>query len=539
MAKYKAEAYIRLSYAGDRTIESDSVGNQRRLIESFISRMPEIELVAEKIDDGYSGILFDRPAFKEMIQDISDGKINCVIVRDLSRLGREYIETGRYLRRVFPAYGVRFIAITDNIDTAHESSGDDLTVSVRNIMNEAYCRDISIKTRSSLDVKRRNGDFVGAFPVYGYMKSEENRNLLIPDPYASRVVQDIFRMRLDGASATKIAAELNRLGIPSPLTYKKNKGLPCAKGGFADGEDCKWSATTVNRILRDVTYTGTLLQGKVGTPHYKIKERELRPASEWVEVPDSHEAIIAKQDFDLVQRIQRLDTRTAPERDTVYLFSGVLICGCCGGRMTRKTNRRNGREYHYYYCPTGKKNGCQHPIMVQEQRLTVNVCAILKAYIDNVVSLEALLSSVDQQKINQALAKEYGGHIQENERRLEEVSEYKARLYESLVSGIVTREDYNAFKAKYTRQAEELRGSIQALKEKLEDVLNNRSERNRWITHFTQFSSMETLDRKAVVRLIQSIRVLGKKELEIHFAYEDEYEKAMRMLKLADLRKVG
>ena len=539
MAKYKATAYIRLSYAGDRTSESDSVGNQRRLIESFIAKTPEIELVAEKIDDGYSGILFDRPSFKEMMQDIADGKINCVIVKDLSRLGREYIETGRYLRRVFPAYGVRFIAITDNIDTAHESSGDDLAVSVKNIMNEAYCRDISIKTRSSLDVKRRNGDFVGAFPVYGYMKSEENRNRLVPDPYASRVVQDIFRMRLDGASATKIAAELNRLGIPSPLTYKKNKGLPCAKGGFADGEDCKWSATTVNRILRDVTYTGTLLQGKVGTPHYKIKERELRPSSEWVEVPDSHEAIIAKQDFDLVQRIQRLDTRTAPEQDTVYLFSGVLICGCCGGRMTRKTNRRNGREYHYYYCPTGKKNGCQHPIMVQEQRLTVNVCAILKAYIDNVVSLEALLSSVDQQKINQALAKEYGGHIQENERRLEEVSEYKARLYESLVSGIVTREDYNAFKAKYTRQAEELRGSIQALKEKLEDVLNNRSERNRWITHFTQFSSMETLDRKAVVRLIQSIRVLGKKELEIHFAYEDEYEKAMRMLKLADLRKVG
>ena len=529
MAKYKATAYIRLSYAGDRTSESDSVGNQRRLIESFIAKTPEIELVAEKIDDGYSGILFDRPSFKEMMQDIADGKINCVIVKDLSRLGREYIETGRYLRRVFPAYGVRFIAITDNIDTAHESSGDDLAVSVKNIMNEAYCRDISIKTRSSLDVKRRNGDFVGAFPVYGYMKSEENRNRLIPDPYASRVVQDIFRMRLDGASASKIP----------PLTYKKNKGLPCAKGGFADGEDCKWSATTVNRILRDVTYTGTLLQGKVGTPHYKIKERELRPASEWVQVSDSHEAIIAKQDFDLVQRIQRLDTRTAPERDTVYLFSGVLICGCCGGRMTRKTNRRNGREYHYYYCPTGKKNGCDHPIMVQEQRLTVHVCAILKAYIDNIVSLETLLSSVDQQKINQALAKEYSSHIQENQRRLEEVSEYKARLYESLVSGIVTREDYNAFRAKYTRQAEEIRNSIQALEEKLEDVMNNRSERNRWIAHFTQFSSMETLDRKAVVRLIQSIRVLGKKELDIHFAYEDEYEKAVQVLKLAGLRKVG
>lgn len=185
MPKFKATAYIRLSYTDDRSSESDSVSNQRRLIENFVERNPDIEVVSEKIDDGYSGIIFDRPAFKEMMQDITDGNINCVIVKDLSRLGREYIETGRYLRRVFPAYGVRFIAITDNIDTAHDSSGDDLTVSVKNIMNEAYCRDISIKTRSSLDVKRRNGDFVGAFTVYGYMKSEDNKNQLVPDPYAS------------------------------------------------------------------------------------------------------------------------------------------------------------------------------------------------------------------------------------------------------------------------------------------------------------------------------------------------------------------
>ena len=248
-----------------------------------------------------------------MMQDVTDGNINCVIVKDLSRLGREYIETGRYLRRVFPAYGVRFIAITDSIDTAHDS-GDDLTVSVKNIMNEAYCRDISIKTRTSLDVKRRNGDFVGAFPVYGYMKAEDNKNLLVPDPYAARVVCDIFRMRLEGASASKIASELNRLGILSPLAYKKNNGLPYAKKGYADKADCKWSATTIIRILQDETYTGTLVQGKQGTPHYKIKQMEQRPASEWVRVPDAHEALIARQDFELVQRIKGLDTRTSDLR---------------------------------------------------------------------------------------------------------------------------------------------------------------------------------------------------------------------------------
>ena len=228
MPKYKATAYIRLSYTDDHSSESDSVSNQRKLIENFVEHNPDIEVVSEKIDDGYSGIIFDRPAFKEMMQDVTDGNINCVIVKDLSRLGREYIETGRYLRRVFPAYGVRFIAITDSIDTAHDS-GDDLTVSVKNIMNEAYCRDISIKTRSSLDVKRRNGDFVGAFPVYGYMKAEDNKNLLVPDPYAARVVCDIFRMRLEGASASKIAAELNRLGILSPLHTRRTTACPTRK----------------------------------------------------------------------------------------------------------------------------------------------------------------------------------------------------------------------------------------------------------------------------------------------------------------------
>ena len=539
MPKFKATAYIRLSYTDDHSKESDSVDNQRKLIENFVSQNPDIEIVCEKIDDGYSGIIFDRPAFKEMMQLVTDGSINCVIVKDLSRLGREYIETGRYLRRIFPTYGVRFIAITDNIDTAHENGSDDLTVSVKNIMNEAYCRDISIKTRTALEVKRRNGDFVGAFTMYGYMRSEENKNQLVPDPYASRVVQDIFRMRLDGSSASKIASELNRLGILSPLAYKKNNGLPYAKKGYADKDNCKWSATTIIRILQDEIYTGTLVQGKQGTPHYKIKQMEQRPSSEWIRVPNAHQALVQKQDFELVQHISNLDTRTAPQKDSVYLFSGVLICGCCGGRMTRKTNRSNGKEYHYYYCPTGKKNGCGHAVMLKEDDLIECVRENLKAYIDNVVSLDALLQGIDQETINQTMVKEYTDHITDNERRLEQTLEFKARLYENLVSGALTREEYASYKANYTRQAEQIRASIQALKDKLNDVLENKSERNRWISHFTEFSSLETLDRKAIVHFIKSIRVVGKKELDITFNFQDEYKKAVQLLRQAQQRKAG
>ena len=539
MPKYKATKYIRLSYTDDRSAESDSVGNQRKLIDDFIARNPDIEVVSEHIDDGYSGTIFDRPAFKEMMQDVMNGTINCIIVKDLSRLGREYIETGRYLRRIFPSYGVRFIAITDGIDTAQDSCADDLAVSVKNIMNEAYARDISVKTRAALNVKRRNGDFVGAFTVYGYMKAENDRNRLVPDPYASQVVKDIFRMRLEGCSAKRIAERLNELGILSPLAYRKNHGLPYAKNGYADRDECKWSATTIIRILRDEVYTGTLVQGKQGTPHFKIKAAELLPQSEWVRVPDAHQALITRQDFDLVQTIRGLDTRTAPEQNGVYLFSGLLICGCCGGRMTRKTNRAGGKEYHYYYCPTGREKGCAHPVMLKETTLIECVTALLKAHVSSIVSLEALLAGVDQESMNKALVAEYRSHIEENERSLATILEYKTRLYENLITGMITREEYTTYKAQYTHKADEIQDSLRILREKLADALENRSERNRWITNFTQFSELNTIDRKALIHTVKHIRVIGKKELVISFTFEDEYEKAIQLLAAASRMAAG
>ena len=349
-------------------------------------------------------------------------------------------------------------------------------------------------------------------------------------------------MRLDGTSALRIATTLNDMGVLSPLAYKKNNGFPYAKHGYTDKADCKWSATTVIRILQDETYTGTLVQGKQGTPHYKIKQMEQRPSSEWIRVPDAHEPLIPKQDFELVQRIRRLDTRTSPKKDTVYLFSGILICGCCGARMTRKTNRVKGKEYHYYYCPTGKKHGCANPVMLKESDLVECVKDSLKGYIDNVTCLQAILDGIDQSSINQALANEYASHIAANERQLAQALEFKARLYENLVTGTINKEEYTDYKAKYTRAAENAKEAIRTLKDKLSDVLENRSERNRWISHFTQFSTMETLDRKAVVHMIQSIKVIGKKELEITFTYQDEYQKAIQLIQLAEQtsqRKVG
>ena len=334
--KYKAAAYLRLSYTDDRSTESDSITNQKKLIEDYVAKHPEIELVSERVDDGYSGILFDRPAFQAMLSDIKNGMVNCVIVKDLSRLGREHVDTSRYLRQIFPAFGVRFIAVTDHIDSEDEHTGDDLVVSIKSILNDNYCRDISIKTRSALQAKRQNGDYVGACPIYGYQRDPENKNHLIPDEYAARVVRDIYRRRIDGASAARIADELNQLGVLSPLAYKISRGLPHPSGGYADHPDAKWSAVTVIRILQDETYTGTLVQGRQTTHNYKLKNQIKKSPEEWVRTENAHETIISRQDFDLVQKLAQLDTRAAADKDSVYLFSGILVCGCCGGRITRE-----------------------------------------------------------------------------------------------------------------------------------------------------------------------------------------------------------
>ena len=532
--RWRLGKYIRLSKEDllRGRDESNSVINQRRLLEQYHqTHLDEFYDGTEQdvyVDDGKTGTDTDREDFQRLLSDVYSGRINCVIVKDLSRLGREYIETGRYMRRVFPAYGVRFIAINDNVDTENDAA-DDLTVSVKNIMNEAYCRDISVKTRSALEVKRRSGDFVGAFTIYGYVKVGDKHKSLEVDEYAANVVRDIFRKRLEGFSASHIADELNRLGILSPLAYKRNHGMPHAKGGYTDRKDCKWSATTIIRILQDETYTGTLVQGKQTTPHFKLKEREDKPSSEWIRVEGTHEAIIQKHDFDLVQRLRRIDTRTSPKSDKVYLFSGILICGCCGCRMTRKTNRYKDKEYHYYYCPTGKKNGCTSSVMLKESDLIECVQDSLKGHIENVASLDALLSSISQERINRELAQEYAAQIRVNEKRVAQTEGFKAKLYENLVSGILTKEEFLSYKRKYNADIELFQKAIVEWNDKLTDVLENRSERNRWINHFMKFSTMEDIDRRAVMQLIRSIRVMGKDELHIEFNYQDEYQKAISL----------
>ncbi len=530
MPKFQAAAYLRLSYTDDRSSESDSIQNQKKLIQDFLQGHPEIELVSERVDDGYSGILFDRPAFQEMMADITAGKVNCVIVKDLSRLGREYIETGRYLRQVFPAYGVRFIVVNDSIDTANERSGDDLNISMKNIINDTYCRDISVKTRSALLTKRKNGDYVGACPIYGYRKDPANKNHLVIDEDAARVVRHIYRRRIDGASAKRIAEGLNALGVLSPLAYKNSRGIPHPTGGFTDLPDAKWSARTVIRILKDETYTGTLVQGRQSTPNHKLKNLVCLPPEEWVRVENAHDPIIQKRDFDLVQKLAALDTRVAPGSDTAYPFSGLLICGCCGGPMTRKINHVKGKKYIYFSYPTGKKRGCARPAMLREDELTECVLKIIQAHIRSVISLDKLLDSISAEQLDRELIANYKTQIADNEAKRAQAIRFKSTLYENFISGLISKSDYKDMRDHYAAQVKASQEAIRRLREEMDSVISNTSGRQKWVRHFKEFTDMTTLDRRVTATLIQSIKVISKTELSVTFRYQREYEAALQKL---------
>lgn len=264
---YQAAIYLRLSredgdVAEGSKLVSNSITNQKALIMDFLKSHPEIKIHSVYADDGYSGVNFDRPDFQRMIGDIRSGVINCVIVKDLSRFGRNYIEVGRYIEKIFPMLGVRFIAITDNYDSAamEGSYGNDMVVPFKNLINDAYCRDISIKIRSHLEMKRKKGEYIGAFAVYGYLKDEANKNQLVIDEYAAGVVRDIFAMKMCGLSQQAIADKLNHDGILSPMEYKKSIGINL-ETSFKKKVQAKWSYNAVLRILKNEVYTGVLAQG--------------------------------------------------------------------------------------------------------------------------------------------------------------------------------------------------------------------------------------------------------------------------------------
>lgn len=524
-SKTQAGSYGRLSVEDGDKFESDSIKNQKELIRAYVSAHPELTIVDEYVDDGYSGTNFDRPDFQRMMRDCENGRINCIIVKDLSRLGREFIGMGKLLERVFPQMGIRFIAINDNYDNANENSAaDEIVIPFKNLLNDSYCRDTSTKIRSQLAVKCRRGDFIGNYAPYGYRKDEGNHNRLVVDEYAAGIVRDIFQWKLDGMSARHIADRLNENGVLPPSEYKR-LNMGSYRCGFKSGERSMWQVVQINRILTNEVYLGVMVQGKRQKVNYKVKEiRDVEP-EKWIRVEDTHEAIIPRLLFDTVQDVMGLDTCAGEGHETVPLFSGIVECGSCHQGMVRRMTAKKGKQYFYLHCSTYKKNhgDCTSHI-ISEKELEKVVLSALQSEIAAVCDIESKLGEIEKIPRDQRKLRSLSRQMEMLDREIEKYTDLRRQLYEDRNAGIVDDEEYMEFNRAFTQRIQAAQEAVQEVRRQHEMLLHLEVGQLPWIESFMRHRDLKELNRRVLVELVEKITVIDKEHIAIRYRFHEDVE---------------
>lgn len=432
------------------------------------------------------------------------------------------MEAGEYIERIFPFLGVRFIAINDHYDSLHRNpESDELVIPFKNLINEAYCRDTSIKVRSQLEIKRQRGDFIGSFAVFGYQKDPNDHHKLIADEYAADVVRDIFRWKLNGIGIMEIANRLNAQGVPTPLEYKKRQGMKY-NTPFRVKSESVWSAKMVLRILQNPVYIGTLEQGRFTTPSYKVKRLINKPREDWAVTENAHEAIIDSFDFDTIQKVLSLDTHTGVPGQAVDKFGGMVYCGECGAPMVRKTIPSGKRKYVYYVCAAHKTHKTCYPHSLRDTTLDEIVLELVREHIKEVVGLAELLGLIDVARLQQASMRKLQERLAKKQEEIDHCQMLLRSLYENLASGIIDREEYLDLKASYSTRHEEAKAQAAVIERQIEsetDLYTN----NGWMEQFRAHQRIGTLDRAVVVTLIEHILVYREHRVEIVFRWENEF----------------
>lgn len=543
---YQVGIYLRLS-RDDRSREkhmsdiqfqeSYSITNQRKVCRSYLDEQPDMALYDTYIDDGYSGSNFERPDYKRLMEDIYDHKVNCVIVKDLSRMGREYIELGRLLQKTFPALGVRFIAIGDHFDSkSADTSETNIVVPMKNFVNESYCSDISQKVRYVKKMQRENGEYIGPHPVYGY-KRDKMWNKLIVDEYPAQIIRTIYRWKMEGISAFASSNRLNEAGILSPMAYKASTGSNYHSGLKADGRTSKWTPKAVLRILRDEVYTGTLVQGKQRKQSYKIKKMINVPPEEWVRVEDTHEAIISRAEFEIVQHLLEHDGRVNEPNGRINMYASLLFCADCREQMIRKRNCVHKQDG--FICSTyNRSEGCTRHTIIEED-LTAVVQEAVKKYATLFLDQYEWMKKAKGIQLDDRILLESNRHL----KHLAEEKADKERLLERLAGdfaeGLLTEKDFETIRAAYQRELEDLEKTLERQEETLKRILRNGIDAGIRLEALRKATILEKLDRYILVNLVKNIFIHEDNRIEIEFNFMDQFQVMQDWNTAASLQKGG
>ena len=532
--KWSFAVYGRRSFDDGENSESYTIKNQKALIESYLENKPNIVIEDYYVDDGYTGTNFERPGFKRMLQDVVNGKINGIIVKDLSRLGRNHREVGKYIEEIFPIYDIRIISVNDNVDSYLDpESISSLIVPVKNLMNENYSRDLSKKVASAYETMAKNGQFVAGTTPYGYMLDPDDKHHLVIDPNEVDIVKKIFEMALSGNGRPTICQYLNDNGILCIKELQRRKKRKLTLDPFEIRSQYLWSTSTIGRMLHNESYIGNLVQLKTTRATFGSKKFITKEEEEYVRSENTHEAIISKEDFYKIQKIIKQNDKKKVHNSPVSysIFNGKLKCADCGRAMTKQEDTRGKRQLSNYFCMSYlqvSKSCSSHKIKTSV--LEESVLEAIQVQVKLVIELEKSLSKLYFKNNQGSIENEYKNNVKIAELKISNLKEQKRKYYEEWKFDKLE-------KSEFIKLSEEIESKIKKLGEDIEiytstyrENVKKMRKNDYWIGHYKRNRKIKSLSKEVLNELIDVIYVRKDGTLDIKFKYQDEYESLVNYL---------
>lgn len=539
---YRTALYIRLSVLDSGKKDSDTVETQESLLRQFLEGKPCFSIFDAYVDNGETGVDFKRDEFERLMADVRGRRVDCIIVKDLSRFGRNYIETGEYLEKVFPFLGIRFIAVNDGYDSADPAAADGLTLHLKNLMNDVYARDISAKISPSLRGKQMRGEFIGAWAAYGYMKSREDKHRLVVDPNTAQVVRDIFAWRLEGISYQKIARRLTEQGIPSPGQYRYRQGIVKDRK-FAES---LWQIETVKKLLANEVYLGHMVQGRKRESLFEGQKQKYLPREEWFIVRNTHEAIIDQKTFDEVQKLNSLkkqeywqkQERFSGVENTENILKRLVYCGDCGKKLVRYKNIRENKQkkpqlhiWYNYICPNhaADQTLCGFG-SIRELELLDAVSEAVKVQVSLAEDMERQAATFCFESSVRQERERMEAQIRETEAELKRTRKHRESLYDDYADNLMGERDYIYAQNRYKEKEAALQELLLKLNSSLQSIHEEEPSANPWLKNMLRFRGKTELTREMAAALIEKIIIYNSTALKIEFHFSDAFRQLEEIL---------
>jgi DNA invertase Pin-like site-specific DNA recombinase len=528
-ATYNTALYVRLSVLDSGKKDGESIVNQQDMLERYIAERPEFTLKAVYVDNGETGVDFLRPAWNDLIADCKSGKINAIILKDLSRLGRNYIETGEYLEKIFPLLGVRLIAVNDQYDNLHLTNNERLISGLKNLVNDVYAKDISRKSAAALAIKQKNGEFIGNYAAYGYLKDTANKHRIIVDPETAPIVRQIFQWKAEGMGTSQICRRLNDVGVLSPHRYRLENGIIKSE----KYRNSVWQVKTIIDILENPVYLGHIAQHKhIGALH-EGKGRSRAKADDWVIVENMHEPIITQELFDLAKTIMANRTAqyksadgkfahfTAPEE----LLKGLVFCADCGKSLLRyKQVTKSGSKCDWIYL-------CRSYEMIKEctkksiyqTDLERAVYDAIRLEIEKCADIGGIIDRLNRESGHKARLARYEKEIEDCEREIKRIATLKQGVYEDYAAKLLTVSEYRFATEKYNADTVKLQARLDSANESKARFAQSSTPANKWLAAFRRFMDAQELTAEMAQALIERVEVSDYNKVHIIFKFRDEY----------------